>query len=113
MVEHENNWEELSVAESIAHEKNTFAQGIKSIDLMEKAGNGLSEAIIEKYPISTKIIVLCGTGNNGGDGLVAARYLTEAGKEVSVVIFGRNNEMRTNDGKTNYTLYNKIVPCQG
>ncbi|MHA1910217.1 MAG: NAD(P)H-hydrate dehydratase [Candidatus Kariarchaeaceae archaeon] len=108
MVEHDNKWEELSVAESIAHEKNTFALGIKSIGLMEKAGKGLSETIIEIFPQFSKILVLCGTGNNGGDGLVAARYLSKIGKEVSVMLFGRSNEMRTNDGKTNYALFNKI-----
>ncbi|MCG3219005.1 MAG: hypothetical protein H7643_08460, partial [Candidatus Heimdallarchaeota archaeon] len=59
MVKHENNWEELSVVESIAQEKNTFALGIKSIELMEKAGKGLSETIIKKYPQSSKILVLC------------------------------------------------------
>ncbi len=109
MVKHENNWEELSVVESIAQEKNTFALGIKSIELMEKAGKGLSETIIKKYPQSSKILVLCGTGNNGGDGLVAARYLSKAGKEISTVIFGRAKEMRTEDGKTNYRLFEKIA----
>lgn len=58
--------------------------GTPTSDLMENAGKGLSKVILKQYPDSKKIAVFCGKGHNGGDGLVAARYLS--GK-TNVVVF--------------------------
>jgi NAD(P)H-hydrate epimerase len=56
-------------------------RGVPSLDLMERAGEGLA-AIVARHP--GRIVVVCGKGNNGGDGLVAARILRQAGREVEV-----------------------------
>ena len=56
---------------------------IPSLDLMERAGEGLARIITEKHP-GGRVLVVCGKGNNGGDGLVAARLLRQAGREVEV-----------------------------
>lgn len=58
-------------------------RGIPGIDLMERAGRGLFELVCCLVPDGT-IAVVCGKGNNGGDGLVVARLLREAGREVDV-----------------------------
>jgi len=58
-------------------------QGIASLELMERAGAGLAALIAEVAP-EGEISVVCGSGNNGGDGLVAARLLRDAGRSVSV-----------------------------
>jgi hydroxyethylthiazole kinase-like uncharacterized protein yjeF len=53
-------------------------------EMMEQAGRGVADAVIAREEVEGhRILVLVGPGNNGGDGLVAARYLAEAGAEVS------------------------------
>jgi NAD(P)H-hydrate epimerase len=59
-------------------------RGIPGLDLMERAGEGLARVIAERAP-SGRVAVVCGKGNNGGDGLVAARLLRQAGREVEVL----------------------------
>ena len=57
---------------------------VPSLELMERAGEGLARVVAEHVPAG-RIAVVCGKGNNGGDGLVAARVLREAGREVDVL----------------------------
>jgi ADP-dependent NAD(P)H-hydrate dehydratase / NAD(P)H-hydrate epimerase len=57
---------------------------IPSLDLMERAGEGLARVIAEHFPVG-RVAVVCGKGNNGGDGFVAARLLRRAGRQVEVV----------------------------
>jgi hydroxyethylthiazole kinase-like uncharacterized protein yjeF len=61
---------------------------ISSLELMENAGRAVARFILRELPHCRRILVLCGKGNNGGDGLVAARYLSQAGCAVSVLILG-------------------------
>ncbi len=61
--------------------------GIPGLELMERAGSGLAEVVGERVPTG-RIAVVCGSGNNGGDGLVAARRLRELGREVDVLALG-------------------------
>ncbi len=58
--------------------------GISVNVLMENAGRAVCAAALERFPQARKIAVICGGGNNGGDGFVAARHLSGKGKEVSV-----------------------------
>jgi ADP-dependent NAD(P)H-hydrate dehydratase / NAD(P)H-hydrate epimerase len=54
-------------------------------ELMERAGRSVAEVILEDFEGARRITVVCGSGNNGGDGRVAARVLEESGREVLVV----------------------------
>ena len=58
--------------------------GIASLELMERAGEGLARVVAEQVPAG-RIVVVCGKGNNAGDGFVAARLLRLAGREVEVL----------------------------
>jgi NAD(P)H-hydrate epimerase len=59
-------------------------KGIPSLELMERAGEGLARVVAEHVPAG-RIAIVCGKGNNGGDGLVAARLLRQAGRDVDVL----------------------------
>ena len=59
-------------------------KGIPSLELMERAGEGLARVVAEHVPAG-RIAVVCGKGNNGGDGFVAARLLRQAGRDVDVL----------------------------
>jgi ADP-dependent NAD(P)H-hydrate dehydratase / NAD(P)H-hydrate epimerase len=60
--------------------------GVATHTLMENAGTAVADFILEHYPDEQSIAVICGKGNNGGDGFVAARKLHQAGKIVSVLL---------------------------
>jgi hydroxyethylthiazole kinase-like uncharacterized protein yjeF len=74
-------------------------QGIAGLELMERAGAGLAELVLELAPDGA-IAVVCGKGNNGGDGLVCARLLRERGREAPVLLLGAAEELR-GDAATN------------
>ena len=59
--------------------------GIPGVVLMENAGRGAAEVMLRKYPEAKNFLILCGPGNNGGDGFVAARHLALAGRAPSIV----------------------------
>jgi hydroxyethylthiazole kinase-like uncharacterized protein yjeF len=66
--------------------------GIPSLELMERAGSGLAALAGELAPTGL-IVVVVGKGNNGGDGLVAARCLRDGGREVDVLLSGDRGEL--------------------
>ncbi len=59
---------------------------IPSLDLMERAGAGVADLIKKKFPKKGLVAVIVGKGNNGGDGLVVARHLKEAGFDVDLYL---------------------------
>ena len=63
-------------------------QGVPSIELMERAGAGLADAVASMAAESGRIVVIAGKGNNAGDGFVAARALRSAGRVVDVLAAG-------------------------
>jgi len=74
-------------------------QGVPSLELMERAGEGLARVVAEQAP-DGPVAVVCGRGNNGGDGLVAARVLRAEGREVRVLCLERPEDFR-GDARTN------------
>src|SRR3954447_21496303 len=87
--------EEMRVVDTYAMEE----CGVASLDLMERAANGLAKTVAD-HTRSGPIRIVVGKGNNGGDGLAAARILREQGHEVDVLATGDLGELR-GDAKEN------------
>jgi hydroxyethylthiazole kinase-like uncharacterized protein yjeF len=68
--------------------------GVPSLTLMENAGTAVFEFVLSQYPSADRIAVICGKGNNGGDGFVAARKLKASGREVRIVLLAEPSELR-------------------
>jgi hydroxyethylthiazole kinase-like uncharacterized protein yjeF len=77
----------LSGEQMVEREKETFSSGQSTpLALMETAGAALAELVRANYPRTRHFLILVGKGNNGGDGLVVARHLAEAGLRVRVIL---------------------------
>src|SRR5947209_10651405 len=92
---------------------------ISSLQLMENAGKSVAEVILESSAFlagrAPNITVLCGKGNNGGDGFVVARYLKEQACGVEAFLFGAPEELR-GDAAANFQRWqdegNKCTPIR-
>ena len=97
----------LTVEEMSRADHAAVSLGIASEHLMERAGTGVAEAVMERWsPRPT--VVLCGPGNNGGDGFVVARILKEAGWPVRVSLLGSEERLK-GDAKLNAERWSEPV----
>ena len=85
----------LSAAEMQACDRATTERfRIPSIELMRNAAAAVAAFAREQFPRARRVTVLCGTGNNGGDGMMAARLLSEAGLEVTTLLLGEPDQLK-------------------
>jgi ADP-dependent NAD(P)H-hydrate dehydratase / NAD(P)H-hydrate epimerase len=85
----------LTAEEMAAADRRTVDEfGISLETLMEGAGRAVAAFCLRQYGSESRTVVLCGRGNNGGDGFVAARVLAQAGWFVRVVLLGRMDEVK-------------------
>jgi NAD(P)H-hydrate epimerase len=75
----------VSTAEAVAADRDAIASGVPQVVLMEHAGRGLAALVADLLPPGGTAAVLCGPGNNGGDGYACARFLRGWGVPVRVV----------------------------
>nr|CAD6415151.1 bifunctional ADP-dependent NAD(P)H-hydrate dehydratase/NAD(P)H-hydrate epimerase [Rhizobium sp. Q54] len=84
----------LTPQEMAAADAAAAHSGIDSYGLMERAGQAVAAAALRLYPQTLRFVVLCGLGNNGGDGYVAARALASAGAVVELFALGDPDELK-------------------
>lgn len=106
--------ETISTAEMRAAEAAAIASGkVTGAELMERAGTAVVEAAFDEWPELAKgpkcAVVLCGPGNNGGDGFVVARLLSERGWKVEVVLLGEPDKL-PQDARRNYEKWIALGP---
>jgi len=90
-------------------ELNAEYLGVTHSMLMQNAGREVARVITQTSKIRDKLIViLCGLGGNGGDGLVAARYLEEAGAHVEVFLLGHEKNITNKDTLENWEILNNL-----
>ncbi|MGI5948799.1 NAD(P)H-hydrate epimerase [Peptoniphilus sp.] len=93
----------ISIEKMKELEKRTIEDfGVNSLVLMENAGM----AIFNEIKDSSSFTIVCGSGNNGGDGLVIARHLILSGKEVEIFIVG---DKKSKDFATNLDIVKKLT----
>lgn len=86
----------LTAAEMAATDRRTADEfGVPMPQLMENAGAAVARFCSQECSAAEHVIVLCGKGNNGGDGFVAARAMAQAGIGVNVVLLGREQEVKS------------------
>lgn len=88
MAETASNQALLTPGEMAKADAMAIAGGIPGIDLMENAGRAIADEVSNRHAHGTRIAVLCGPGNNGGDGFVAARILAGRGYRVRLALLG-------------------------
>jgi len=71
---------------------------IKSIDLMERAAQALTQAITDEWSSATRVVVFAGPGNNGGDALAVARMLIDKNYEVIAYLFNISGNLSEDCG---------------
>jgi hydroxyethylthiazole kinase-like uncharacterized protein yjeF len=84
----------LSTAEMAEADRRTIAGGVAGLTLMEHAGRAVADGVAARHPPGSRVVVVAGPGNNGGDGLVAARILAERNYRVRVLLLGALERLR-------------------
>ncbi|WP_172295363.1 NAD(P)H-hydrate epimerase [Pseudoruegeria sp. HB172150] len=104
----------ISTAQMRAIERAAIASGeVSGLELMELAGRGVVDATLEEWPAladgTLPVVVLCGPGNNGGDGFVVARLFAEQGLHVVVFLYG-DPEKLPPDAHASYDRWRAMGP---
>jgi NAD(P)H-hydrate epimerase len=102
-------YEVLSVAEMGEADRLTIAAGTPGIVLMQAAGRAVADEVQRRFP-TEPVVVLCGPGNNGGDGFVAARFLSESGRSVHVALLGERAALKGDAALASSMWTGAVVP---
>lgn len=93
-------------------EKRGERHGVSKLVMMENAGAGIAKLLYERYhesnPRVTRVLIIAGTGNNGGDAFVAARHLVYWKYRVKVILLGGEERMHSPEALTNWKIVKSI-----
>ena len=80
---------------------------IPSAELMARAGRAAAALVLSRWPLAQRIVVLCGPGNNGGDGYVVASLLQASVRDVAVFAFGEPHAARNPDAYAGFQAFRR------
>jgi len=91
-------------------EEKAHRMGVLRVFMMENAGSGVGDYVISKFKKLNKrrMVVLAGTGNNGGDAFVAARHLAYHGAKITVILLGSPMDLKTEEARINWSILEKM-----
>jgi NAD(P)H-hydrate epimerase len=84
----------LTASEMSAADKRSVEMGVPVWTLMKNAGAAVARFSLRQFAGDGLVVVVCGKGNNGGDGMVAAVEMADAGRKVRVALLGRGDELK-------------------
>jgi len=96
------------VEEMMVAEINAESLGVPRSQLMEMAGSAVADAVMSMKRRGASILVVCGPGNNGGDGLVAAKKLLQRGYGVSVLLMVPPDSLKSQEARSNWQEYERV-----
>ncbi len=103
----------ITASEMRVLDRNAQHFGVSILDLMESAGKAVADAAREDFGVAgKKVLVVCGTGNNGGDGFVAARLLAEDAN-VTVLLARPPDQVSTPEARTNFERLKDVRVLEG
>ena len=86
----------LTTSEMAEADRLAVKHGHRAAELMENAGKAVAASVVRRHPIGTRVVIVAGPGNNGGDGFVAARHLHGRGYRVRVLLAGERSRLKGN-----------------
>ncbi len=89
-------------------DENSEELGLSVLQLMENAGAAGARVAAKEFPNAELIAVCCGTGNNGGDGMVLARHLVSMNKRVRLFLVGHKSKIRSQAALTNFNILTQL-----
>jgi ADP-dependent NAD(P)H-hydrate dehydratase / NAD(P)H-hydrate epimerase len=105
-------FELLSNAEMAEADRLAIAGGVAGSDLMERAGSAIAQAVMVRHAEGSRVVVVAGPGNNGGDGFVAARLLAQRGYDVEVLLVGEVSRLKGDAAFAAQKWGRPVLPAQ-
>jgi hydroxyethylthiazole kinase-like uncharacterized protein yjeF len=105
----------LSAPQMRMREDDGVSLGVSKLSMMENAGNAIARFVADLFPKTSskksRVCLIAGTGNNGGDVFVAARHLSYWSErlEAEVMLVGKENEIRAEEASTNWKIIKRIA----
>lgn len=93
-------------------EKGHSSLGMRRFLMMENAGHGVADFVAARYRTKLKnkrIVAVCGTGNNGGDGFVASRHLAGYGSNITIILLGSPSDIKSEEARLNWGIIQKMT----
>jgi hydroxyethylthiazole kinase-like uncharacterized protein yjeF len=103
----------LTPREMAEADRRTIGSGTAGVVLMERAGHAVADRVSARHAPGASVVVVCGPGNNGGDGFVAARILRERGFAVRLALLGARDALKGDAAKAAEGWSGPIEPLTG